>query len=333
MISFLIHSTMTFRTDNARKRKEMAEKPDVVISSGSDDDKIERKARRVSTNASASTATSPQVDTLVATENATANTASAATEEEDTPAVTEKANTSSTASSTTDNEKSIHRSIGEIIQDLSCSDNVKVNAALAALDLDFMKDKKKCESFVTAGGCFVSVQLMWICFDKACDQVAELNENAELRTLQKTLGVITNLTFHHDASKVGIAATGGVEVIVKIMKTFLKCQALQVAACGTLLNLTSCSIGIGKANAIESGGIEALLAVVNNHLGSELICERVCKGLINIVKGSKKSVGLLISMAGTAAFAKVRTKWPNNDRIQIQVRALANLIAAEIKAW
>jgi hypothetical protein len=34
-----------------------------------------------------------------------------------------------------------------------------------------------------------------------------------------------------------------------------------------------------------------------------------------------------------AAVAKIRTKWPDNDKVQAQVRKLAKLLAAEMTAW
>jgi hypothetical protein len=55
-----------------------------------------------------------------------------------------------------------------------------------------------------------------------------------------------------------------VEAVVKVMQSFPKCHALQSRVCCAPRNLVGCSIG--KAKAIESGGIEVLLVVVNNHL-------------------------------------------------------------------
>jgi hypothetical protein len=68
-------------------------------------------------------------------------------------------------------------------------------------------------------------------------------------------------------------------------------------------------------------------------LNSATVCEDAFWALYNIVNGSKESAGLLIRLGGGAAMAKVRTKWPNNDKVQTQVRQLANLLAAEMKAW
>jgi hypothetical protein len=228
--------------------------------------------------------------------------------------------------------------VGKMIQDLFRSDNAKVNAALDALYLGLDEDKTKCESFVTAGGCFVLVQLLKKCLDKAidripaCDQVTELNELAELTTLSKTLSVIVRLTFRHEQSSVGIAAIGGAEAVVKTMKTFPNCQMLQEDACGALLNLT-CYNTTGKKEAIESGGIEVVLVAINNHLGSSFLCERACKALFNIANGSKENTGLLITLGGGAGVAKLRTKWSNDDNLKTKVRRLADLIAAEMKAW
>jgi hypothetical protein len=133
---------------NERKRK-----PSDSVSSADDDPNRQEegnKFRKVSTDASASTSASLQVDTPVATERATtANTASAAA---------------------TEYEESIS-SIGKIIQDLFRSDNPKVNATLDTLFLDLDKNEEKCENLVTAGGCFALVQLLNKYLDKAIARI------------------------------------------------------------------------------------------------------------------------------------------------------------------
>jgi hypothetical protein len=298
---------MSSNDAKARKRKPTTI-PDTV-SSNEDSKKI----RRVSMRASASNAASVRVDT---------------------PVVTEEATTANTASATTVNHEESIQTIGKMIQDLFCSDNAKVNATLDALHLN-NEDKKKCESLVTAGGCLALVQLLKKCLDKAIasssayEQVTDLNKLADLTTLHKTLCVVTRLTFQHAESRIGISAIGGVEAVVKIMKTFPKCQDLQDFACGTLRNLTGSSIS--KANAIESGGIEALLAAINNHLGSAILCQKACWALCNILHDSKENTRLLIRLGGGAAVYKVRTKWSDNNDVQTQVRRLVDLIASEWK--
>jgi hypothetical protein len=49
--------------------------------------------------------------------------------------------------------------------------------------------------------------------------------------------------------------------------------------------------------------------------------------------GSKDNAGLLITLGGGAAVAKMRTKWPDNAIVRYRVRRLANLIASEMKTW
>jgi hypothetical protein len=304
---------MPHTTVSERKRKQAVEEPEVVVCD-SDDIQSKSKARRVSTDV----------------QEASHAVASHQTAEEVPVAAT-------VASTITAAPEDSMESIGQFIQDLFHSDKVKVRAALAALNLDLGKDNNKSDKIQAVGGCHALVQLLKNCLGKAidripaCDQVTALNKLDELKTLNKTLHVITSLTFRHGESKVGIAAIGGVEAVVKIMKTFPKCQRLQEGTCASLVNLTCCSIG--KKNAVASGGIEALIAAVKNHLGSAIICRKGCWALCNIVDGSKENVGLLIALGGGAAAAKVRTKWPDNNDVQIQVCKLADLIATEMKSW
>jgi hypothetical protein len=227
--------------------------------------------------------------------------------------------------------------VGKMIQDLFHHDDVKVNAALDAVNLNVRKGKENVNAVTAWGGCAALVHLLKDRLKKAmkkvpaCDQVSELKEFAELTSLHKTLRVITSLTYKGETGMVGIATIGGVEAAIKVMRTFPKCQTLQELACVTLLNLARCSIG--ELKAIESGGIEAVLAAVNNHLGSASLCQKACLALYNIVDGSKENTGLLISLGGAAAVAKVRTKWPDNNDVQARVRKLAKLIVAEMKTW
>jgi hypothetical protein len=99
------------------------------------------------------------------------------------------------------------------------------------------------------------------------------------------------------------------------------------------LNLALSQNDIGMEKVIESGGIEVLLAAINNHSGSAILCQNACSALIKIVIGSKENTRLLISLGGGAAAAKVRSKWPNNNDVQTIVRRLNNFIVAEMNAW
>jgi hypothetical protein len=144
------------------------------------------------------------------------------------------------------------------------------------------------------------------------------------------------LKFRHAESRAGITAIGGVESVVQIMKNFPEYQALQVSGCSSVVDLTWSDV-TGKKKTIESGGIEAALASVNNHLGSSILCKKTCWAL-----GSGKNcegqqekhrATRLINLGGGAAVAKVRTNWPDNNNVQTRMRKLADLIAEEMEAW
>jgi hypothetical protein len=94
-----------------------------------------------------------------------------------------------------------------------------------------------------------------------------------------------------------------------------------------------CSNVTGEKKAIESGGIEVLLAAVTTHLGSASLCENACQALFHITSGSKENTGLFIRLGGATAVAKVRTEWSDDDAVQSWVRKFSSLIASEMRAW
>jgi hypothetical protein len=197
----------------------------------------------------------------------------------------------------------------------------KSTLRLYALNLDLVEDENKSDKIQAVGGCHALVQLLKNCISRAiyeipaCDQVTELNELAELTIIYNTLVVIMRLTAQHVQSRAGITAVGGVEVVVKVMKTFPKCQALQEMACAALNNLTYSNNVTGKKKANECDGIETIPAAINDHLGSAFFCEVACWALSIIIEESKETTGLLIHLGGAAAVAKVRTKWPDNSNV------------------
>jgi hypothetical protein len=226
--------------------------------------------------------------------------------------------------------------IGSLIQELFDSDNSKVNAALDAFDADLYEDKTKCNKIVTVGGCHALMQLVKNCIAKGIedipdhDQVTDLSQ-PELKTLFKALAVITNLTYHHDESQVGITVIGGVDAVVKVMETFPLCRELQRSVCASLCNLTCCSLG--KKKALEAGGITVLIAAVTKHTDSSLVCQHACDTLENIIDGNMEHTRVFMNAGGVAALSKVRNKWPENKRIQASVLGLSKLIRKEMKSW
>jgi hypothetical protein len=226
--------------------------------------------------------------------------------------------------------------IGSLIQEIFDSDNTTVNAALDAFDANLYEDKTKCNKIVTVGGCHALVQLVKKCVAKAIenipdhDQVTDLSQ-PELKTLFKALAVITNLTYHHEESQVGITVIGGVDAVVTVLETFPLCRELQRSVCASLCNLTCCSIG--KKKALEAGGITALIAAVTKHTDSSLVCQHACDTLENMIDGSLEQTKVFMNAGGVAALSKVRDAWPENKRIQASVLGLSKLIRKEMKSW
>jgi hypothetical protein len=127
----------------------------------------------------------------------------------------------------------------------------------------------------------------------ACDQVTELNELTELTTLHKTLNTISSLMCNHFLGRTYIHEIGGIESVIKVMKTFPKCRALQVSACSVIYNYLAYNINAAKVMK-ESDGIEVLLAALNNHyLSSAEGCDSICWSLCHIVCGSRENNILL----------------------------------------
>jgi hypothetical protein len=264
------------------------------------------KARKMSLDASPSTSASLQIDT---------------------PAATEEATTVNSAAATTTEDDDVIKRIGKMIQDLAHSDNAKVNAALDALFLGLAeKDKKQCDNIQAVGGCLALLQLLHKYLDKtiaiipACDQVIELNELAELTTLHKTLSVIIRLTFLHEESKVGITAIGGVEAVVKVMKTFPRCQTLQEYACRALANLTYKNV-TGKKQATESGGCLVLVQLMKNTLDV----------ITNVTHQHEESKVGITAVGGVEAVVKVMKTFPKCQVLQERAcRALFNLTYSNV---
>lgn len=250
----------------------------------------------------------------------------------DTPVAADSVTTVNTTSTAAKVEESIE-SIGQMIEDLFDSDHAKINAALDALNLNLEEDKKKCYTIQVALGSLSLVLLLKKCLAKAidespaCDQVADLNDLAELTALHKTLHMMISLAQNLDESKVGMAAAGSVEAVVKAMKTFPKCQALQEFACKLVFNLASCIIG--NTRVVEKGGMEVSLAATNNHLRSASVCKYSCIALSKIIEGNKEDTRFLISLGGAATVTKVREEWPDGDIVQAW-GSLATLIGTEM---
>lgn len=118
----------------------------------------------------------------------------------------------------------------------------------------------------------------------------------------------------------------GMEAVIKVMKTFPKCQTLQKRTFIVVLNLACCCIS--KTKIVETGEMEVLPATVSNHFDSAYICERACLILMNLIEDGNDNIELFICLGGATAVAKVKNKWPENYRIHNGMRHLSKSIAA-----
>ena len=226
-----------------------------------------------------------------------------------------------------------------MVQDLSHSDNAKVLATLLLLILDLDEDKRKWENIQVVGGCHAIVQLVKNCIDKviaiipACDfdKVTATGDLSELETIDKSLGLILSLTYHLGGRSV--ASIGGVEAVVKAMKTFPNCQALQETACCVLSNLLFCSIGQKKA--LETDAMGVLLDALDNHLDADTVCANACFTLHKIVAASKENAELFISSGGVTTVANVREEWQHEDMSYVHeaVRKLMEPVVKQLSCW
>jgi hypothetical protein len=201
---------------------------------------------------------------------------------------------------------------------MDCMPTAEVQEAVVSIDDQC--NRKACRVIITTFVSLIGKSESESVFDATTGELVE--------TIYMTLGLLVSLMYGHDNGKVETISAGGVEEIVKVMQTFPNCQKLQRAACAALYFLTLCSIG--KKKAVESGGMEVLLAALDNHLYSADICDNACCTLFNIVDKSKERTRIFISLNGDAAIAKVGNQWPDNAVIQTEVRSLAKSIGTEI---
>jgi hypothetical protein len=221
--------------------------------------------------------------------------------------------------------------VGQLLRDISHSDNAKVIAALDALYVNHDEDEKKCELINALDGCPALVQLLKDSLKKATEkfpqqeraqQVSEVTEAEELHTLFQSLCVISSLAAGNDESKAKISLVGGaVKAVVKVMKSFPKCHDLQMVSCCTLGNLTYSDIGAKEA--VEADAMVVLLKAANNHLDIGCVCAYTCWALSNIIHGSNENTKELIRCHGATAVIKIKEKWPADIIIQTWVQSLA----------
>ena len=217
-------------------------------------------------------------------------------------------------------------SVGKLIQDLSSPDEAVVKASTYKLGrsvCDSYRGSQILQEIVGVGGCFALVQLAKTSLEKArmeipnCDQVTELNGGATeiLRNLFFTMAC---LTYKHPVSKDIISSIGGVKLVVKVLKTFPKCEDLQSAACNVLCNLTTTFVGVQKASEVDA--TKVLLTTVKSYPANMVIFCIGCHALTNICESNFEQTKLLIDLGSI-------TTWPDDPGSRAAAKTLLQVMA------
>jgi hypothetical protein len=308
---------MATELTNERKRKSTDAPKDVV--SNNDEGLNERKTRRVSDGISI------HADTAASTEGLISGDGCDGGDQESLQSGEHNAG----------REESL-QNIGKLVQDLFLYGQPArvIRAALDALRVQLNGGPRKCEDFVTVGGCAALVQLLRAASSLKPAQPLStefFHELPEWNTLYKALRLVTLLMGTHLESSVAMTAIGGVETIVNVMKTFRNCKAVTALACFAIRKLALCKIG--KNAAVEAGAMQVLLLAIHDHLACKQTCEYALYALVNIVRDSKENTKLLISLGGAAAVVKVKSKWQDGTDVYPPLRQLAQLLAEELDRW
>jgi hypothetical protein len=222
-------------------------------------------------------------------------------------------------------------SIGKLVQDLSSPQGAVVDAAL---DVLYRYSKRDFDSLIWAkiaavGGCFALVQLGKKSLESAIEMIP-LRSNSEVNDillqvatgrLTRSFIIISKMTHVHPMSRYGINSIGGVEVLVKVIKTFPKHSWLQLRACNALCNLTACPVGRERAD--EVGAIEALLTTIKSNPGNKYIFLYGCRALTHMCKGSFERTMLLIGLGGI-------TTWPDDPEARAIAKGLLQIMSTGI---
>jgi hypothetical protein len=217
--------------------------------------------------------------------------------------------------------------IRNLIQALNCSNGAVVDVALDTLyrysKRDF--DSLSWAKIAAVGGCFALVQLVQESLEMAIKTIPLRNQLNDFRLrvatgrLSKAFIIISNMTHEYPRSMSDINSIGGVEVLVKAMKTLPKHHPwVQVRACNALCNLTACPIGRKRAD--EAGAIEVLLTTIKSYPGNKYIFLYGCRALTNMCASSSKRTKQLIELGGITA-------WPDDPEARAVAKDLLQVMA------
>jgi hypothetical protein len=219
------------------------------------------------------------------------------------------------------------KGIANMMQALTCSNEAAVDLALDTLYRYSKRgfDSQSWAKIATVGGCFGLVQLMQKSLEMAITTIPLRNQPNDFRwrvatgRLSKAFIIISNMTHGCRRSMNGINSNGGVEVLVKVLKTFRKHHPwLQLRACNALCNLTACPIGRKRAD--EAGAIEVLLTTIKSYPGNKDIFLYGCRALTNMCASSFARTKELIDLGGI-------TTWPDDPEARAVAKGLLDVMA------
>jgi hypothetical protein len=233
-------------------------------------------------------------------------------------------------------------------QDLLNSDSQVVDTILDTMqeliDDDLAvknKSKRKFEKlFCASGGCNDLSRMLRTQLEKVAkmypthkkltdvDQVERSDIMAELKVLAKALQQVCVLTCSpYDAKetiRVEFVKSGLIRCVVKIMKAFPVCAAMQWDACVTLWNLLQSEKG--KKKGVKDGAMEALLQAAKLHPKSEEICSDALDTLGNLIEGSCKYTKLLLNRDAASVASNMLVVWEKSSEAHGSAKRLLKLM-------
>jgi hypothetical protein len=303
---------MSFEPTNDRKRKSTEAQEPVVSSNTTDDERSPRdtRPRRVSMEAPSSVSSTHAIAPTPGNHSIVTSIASA-------------------SRGTVAAPYGSAEGIGKLIHALNCSNGAVVDAALDSLYRYSIRGfgSLSWAKIAAVGGCFALVQLVKNSLETAIEiipvrnQVNDFHLQVATGRLSRAFIIISNMTHVHPMSMHSINSIGGVEVLVKTMKTFPKHPWLQLRACNALCNLTACPVGRERAH--EAGAIEVLLTTIKSYPRNKYIFLYGCRALTNMCESSFERTKQLIGLG-------VITTWPDDVEARHTAKCLLQVVAVSI---
>ena len=213
--------------------------------------------------------------------------------------------------STDGNTETVKKSIGEMVRDLTSSDENVVKAALHGLiKLKLAKNIAVREKVTHSGAGFVIVQTI-------------LQNPTSGPILSMACYLIAEMTRNHPKNVEGIIEVGGVQAILKAMTDKHDYFPLGENGCHALLKLSLNSAG--KKIMVEQSGIQCILHVIEGGLRhsdclNAAILRSACVTLTILSEGDNNAKKIILENRGISSFAQAVERFPNDEVLRDNVR-------------